>query len=95
MSEIREILKLVSDNIQKKTVNELLDKDITYLEIKNEQEKAYKNYVNLHMPDEQREIIDILLEKKNELDYEYQANVYMAGMLDGYKILKQFGMTKE
>ena len=44
---------------------------------------------------EEREAVDILIARKDELRYESNVNAYMAGILDGYEILKMFDLTKE
>lgn len=95
MDDIRELLKLAVDSMKRKTLNTLLEKDSVYQEIYKEQEDAYQDYVDLEMSEEQREVVDALLTKKYELTFELQENVYMAGLLDGYRVLKSFNLVLE
>lgn len=95
MDEIRELLKLAVDSMGKRTLNNLLRKDTAYQEIKQENDKAYANYIGLEMTESQRDVIDALLAKNYELGYELRANIYMAGMLDGYDLLRSFDLIMQ
>ncbi len=48
-----------------------------------------------HFTESQRNIIDTLLARKDESEFEHTANAYMAGLLDSYRILRNFGLTLE
>lgn len=95
MDEIRELLKLAVDSMKKKTLNTLLEKDSVYQEIRQEQEIAYQNYIDLEMTEKQRDVVDALITKKYELTYELEENIYMAGMIDGYSVLRSFNLVVE
>ena len=45
--------------------------------------------------DLQRGIINALIARENQQEYNCNVNAYMAGMLDVYEILKMFNLTKE
>lgn len=95
MGEIKELLKLAADSMKNRTLNELLKNDTEYQKRYKEEKKALKAVDELELSQEQRDIIDILIARKDEVEHDYHVNTYMAGMLDAYVILKQFELTKE
>lgn len=95
MSEIKELLKLAADSMKNRTLNELLENDTEYQKRFKEEKEALKAVDELELSEEQRDIVDTLIARKDEAEYDYHVNSYMAGMLDAYEILKQFNLTKE
>lgn len=95
MSEIKELLKLAADSMKNRTLNELLENDNEYQKRFKEEKEALKAVDELELSEEQRDIVDTLIARKDEVEYDYHVNSYMAGMLDAYEILKQFNLTKE
>ena len=43
----------------------------------------------------QREIVDTIFVKIDEAYLDNAANIYLAGLLDGYRTFKNFSLTKE
>lgn len=95
MGEIKELLKLAADSMKNRTLNELLKNDTEYQKRFKEEKEALKAVDELDLSEEQRDIVDTLIARKDEAEYDYHVNTYMAGMLDAYEILKQFELTKE
>ena len=95
MGEIKELLKLVADSMKNRTLYELLENDTEYQKRFKEEKEALKAVDELELSEEQRDIVDTLIARKDEVEYDYHVNTYMAGMLDAYEILKQFELTKE
>lgn len=95
MSEVKELLKLAADSMKNRTLNELLENDTEYQKRFKEEKEALKVVDELELSEEQRDIVDTLIARKDEAEYDYHVNSYMAGMLDAYDILKQFNLTKE
>lgn len=95
MSEVKELLKLAADSMKNLTLNELLENDTEYQKRFKEEKEALKVVDELELSEEQRDIVDTLIARKDEAEYDYHVNSYMAGMLDAYEILKQFNLTKE
>lgn len=52
-------------------------------------------FEKLELTEQQRGIINTLIARENEQEYDYNINAYIAGMLDAYEILKMFNLTKE
>ena len=95
MGEIKELLKLAADSMKNRTLNELLKNDTEYQKRFKEEKEALKAVDELELSEEQKDIVDTLIARKDEAEYDYHVNTYMAGMLDPYEILKQFELTKE
>lgn len=95
MKEVKELLKLAADSMKNKTLNQLLKNDVEYQKKGEEEKQALETVGELNLTEEEREAVDILIARKDELRYESNVNAYMAGMLDGYEILRMFDLTKE
>ena len=95
MGGIKELLKLAADSMKNRTLNELLESDTEYQKRFKEEKEALKAVDELDLSEEPRDIVDTLIARKDEAEYDYHVNTYMAGMLDAYEILKQFELTKE
>ena len=95
MGEIKELLKLAADSMKNRTLYELLENDTEYQKRFKEEKEALKAVDELELSEEQRDIVDTLIARKDEAEFDYHVNTYMAGMLDAYEILKQFELTKE
>lgn len=94
MSEVKELLKLAVDSMKNRTLYKLLENDTEYQKRLQEEKEALKAVDELELSEEQRDIVDTLIARKEEVEYDYRVNTYMAGMLDAYDILKQFELTK-
>lgn len=92
---IKETLKLCMDSLKDNTLNTLLKQDADYQTALLEYRQAHQRYQNTDFTESQREVIDTLLARKDESEFEHTANAYMAGLLDSYRILRNFGLTNE
>lgn len=95
MSRITDLLKLAADSMKNRTLTELLEKDTEYLKRLEEEKQALKAVDELELTEEQRNVVDTLIARKEEREYDYHINSYMAGMLDAYEVLKEFNLTNE
>lgn len=95
MSNVKEILKLAMDSMKNSTLEELLKNDRGYQERVEEEKRAYCQLQGLELTEEEKDAIEYVLAKKDDVTYEYKINAYMAGMLDAYEILRLFDLTKE
>ena len=94
MSEVKELLKLAADGMKNRTLNELLENDTEYQKRFKEEKEVLKAVDALELSEEQRNIVDTLIARKDEVEFDYNVNTYMAGMLDAYEILNQFGVIE-
>jgi len=94
-SDIKDCLKLAMDSIKNRTLNQLLDLDREYQRRSEEERAAYNAYEKTEFAEKQREVVDTLIAKNSEVNFDRNINEYMAGMLDAYSILKLFGITNE
>lgn len=92
---IKETIKLCMDSLKNNTLNALLTQDTDYQTALLECRQAHQLYQNTDFTESQRETIDTLLARKDECEFEHIANAYIAGLLDSYRILKNFGLTLE
>ena len=92
---IKETQKLCMDSLKSNTLNTLLTQDTDYQAAMLEYRQAHQLYQDTDFTESQREIIDTLLARKDESEFEHIANAYMAGLLDSYRILKNFDLTLE
>nr|WP_300662590.1 hypothetical protein [uncultured Acetatifactor sp.] len=92
---IKEIMKLCMDSMKTNTLNTLLAQDADYQASHLECQQAYERYRAADFTEAQRDITDTLLARIDESEFERTANAYMAGLLDSYRILKNFGLTLE
>lgn len=92
---IKETLKLCMDSLKNNTLNTLLTQDADYQAALLECRQAHQLYQNTDFTESQRETIDTLLARKDECEFEHITNAYIAGLLDSYHILKNFGLTLE
>lgn len=92
---IKETLKLCMDSLKDNTLNTLLTQDADYQTVLLEYRQAHQRYQDTDFTESQREVIDTLLARKDESEFEHTANAYMAGLLDSYRILRNFGLTLE
>lgn len=95
MKEVKELLKLAADSMKDETLYQLLENDMEYQKRSGEVKQALKDVDELELTEKQRYIVDNLIARKDEVEYDYHVNAYMAGMLDGYEILKMFNLTRE
>lgn len=90
---IKETLKLCMDNLKSNTLNTLLTGDADYQASLLEYRQSCELYQNADFTESQRDIVDTILARKDESSFEHTSNAYMAGLLDGYRILRMLGLT--
>lgn len=95
LDDLQTTVKLLTNSMMRQTLEELLKNDISFEKTRNELIDAQTKFDQLNLDDKQRDIIEKLIARKDELNFEYNANVYIAGILDSYELLKQFGITNE
>lgn len=95
MREVKEILKLVVDSMKNETLYQLLKNDTEFQEKSEKKEQALKAVEELELTENQRQTVNTLMAAKDEIEYDFRVNSYMAGILDGYEILKKFNLTRE
>lgn len=95
MKDVKELLKLAADSMKNETFYQLLEDDKEFQKRSEEEKQALKAVNDLELTENQKYIVDTLIARKDEIEYDYQVNAYMAGMLDGYEILKMFNLTRE
>lgn len=95
MDEIKELLKLAVDSMKNRTLDELLKNDMEYQKRVEEVKQTLQAIDSLELTEDQREIVDTFIARKDEAEYDYHINAYMAGIIDAYGILRQFNLTKE
>lgn len=81
--------------MKNQTLYELLENDTEFQKRSEEAKQALKAVSELDLTEKQKNIVDTLIARKDEMEYDYTINCYMAGMLNAYEILKQFNLTKE
>lgn len=93
--ELRVLVKLCLDSSKRITYSQLLEMDEVY---KN-QEKAYRQALNAYeaikLTAEQKDAVQNLIAKTDELAFEANLMAYEAGLLDAYRVLKLLGVTNE
>lgn len=95
VQDIKETLKLSMDTLKNNTLNTLLTQDDDYQSALHEYQQAYELYQNTAFTESKRSLIDTLLTRMDECELEHTVNAYMAGLLDSYRILRNFGLTNE
>lgn len=95
IEEIKETLKLYMDSLKSTTLHNLLSEDREYQLCQLNYLQAYRRYQKTDFTESQRDLVDTVLARKDERDLEHTTLAYMAGLLDSYRILKNFGLTAE
>ncbi len=92
---IRETLKLYMDNLKTNTLHHLLAADQDYQTALLAYQEAFAHYQGTEFTPAQRDIADTVLARSEECSFEHVTNAYIAGLLDSYRILRDFGLTLE
>ena len=95
LGDIKGSMKLAMESLKNRTLNRLLELDKEYQIRLQEQRLAYNVYEQTEFSEEQRKVIDMLIARNEEANFDKSVNEYMAGMIDAYSILKLFGLTNE
>lgn len=75
MSRITDLLRLAADSMKNRTLMELLEKDTEYLKRLQEEKQALKAVDELELTEEQRNVVDTLIARKEEREYDYLINL--------------------
>ncbi len=92
---IKDTLKLCMDSLKSTTLQNLLAQDQDYQDARLAYQEAVSHYQSADFAPSQREIVDTILARDEERCFEHVTNAYIAGLLDSYRILRDFGLTLE
>ena len=81
MSELKELLKLAADSLKNETLSKLLENDLEFQKKSKEEIQALKAVDELELTEEQRHIVDTLIARKDELEYDYHINAYTLALV--------------
>ncbi|MCI8550662.1 MAG: hypothetical protein HFI68_08765 [Lachnospiraceae bacterium] len=95
MEIIKEKLKLMAGSMKSGTLNTLLTNDAEYQKVVAEVRRADEKYRTLKLSENEEETVGTLIARRDEAETERVVNAYMAGILDGYEIMKSLGMVEE
>lgn len=90
-----ELLKRAADIMKEGTLRELLKGDKSYEKATKEADMAEKRYLQLHLLPEQKEIVNELLQCRDQSYYHYSVLAYMAGIKDSFQFIKYSDSCKQ
>lgn len=93
--DVKVLVRLGADSMCSQTFRRIARNDDVLEQERVQFAWAEKQYQDMELEDWQREIIDTYFARKDELMYEHSTDSYIAGILDGYRILREFGLTRE
>lgn len=94
--DIKVLVRLGADSmLNSQTFRQIADEDSVFQQERVQFQRAEKQYEEMCLEKWQRDIIDVYMAKKDEMMYSHSTNSYIAGILDGYRILREFGLTRE
>lgn len=93
--EIFELIQLGADSMKNSTYQMLLDSDAGYHAKESEIRELMSVERHMSLTEDQKEVVERIFARMEERQYHVIADAYMAGILDGYKLLKDFGLTRE
>lgn len=77
------------------SLHKYLNSDEVYQKNLKKLSASKELYKSMELPDHQKLIVDFLLDAKDSCEFDRVANAYLAGLYDGYRILKFLGLTNE
>lgn len=77
-----------SDDIKEITLSQLLEEDKSYQNSHTQHNLAEKDYINLNLSQEQRDVVDRLLSCTDENNMDYSSLSYLAELFDSSKLFK-------
>ncbi len=88
--DFNDVLKRMLIELKEITLRNLLNNDLNYQKACEKQDTAEKDYLNMELLKEQRNIIEELLLWTDVSNAEYSTLSYLAGIHDGCKLFKLF-----
>lgn len=94
--DVKVLVRLGADSmLNSQTFHQIAKNDVVFEQERVQFKWAEKRYKEMNLEDWQRDIIEECFAKKDEMMYSHSTDSYIAGILDGYRILKEFGLTRE
>lgn len=78
--EFQQLFQQSANFLRERTINQLLQQCAEYQEINQWEEEAEKQYLQLDLSEEQREVVDTLLLYKEKSCLLYADSAYLAGI---------------
>lgn len=88
--DIKDTMRTISERVGHSTYQYLLSGDDEYLENYKKICDLEKICMELGIEEDKQEKVCELIREWNGMEYHFAANAYMAGMLDGYAIFRDF-----
>ena len=82
--EFKELFQVATETLREKTIHPLLKADTIYQQDSENEGMAEKDYLQLELTEEHRNICNRLLECRDKQDIEYAAHAYIAGLYDAF-----------
>lgn len=90
-----DVFKCSVESMKEKSVSSLLAIDSDYQNYTNQEIIAEEQYMSLNLSEEQKEIVNQLLDARDKQNIEYSNLSYLAGIMDCIKILKYLNIPIE
>lgn len=90
-----DVFKCSVESMKEKSVSSLLATDSDYQNFTNQETIAEEQYMSLNLSQEQKEIVNQLLDARDKQNMEYSNLSYLAGIMDCIKILKYLNIPIE
>ena len=85
--DLKELFKVAVEALREQTIHSLLEADMTYQKDSENEGIAERDYLQLDLTTEQREVCNRLLECRDKEDCEYATHAYIAGLYDAFRIM--------
>ena len=85
--DLKELFKVAVETLREQTIHSLLEADMTYQKDSENEGIAERDYLQLDLTTEQREVCNRLLECRDKEDCEYATYSYIAGLYDAFRIM--------
>ena len=85
--DLKELFKVAVETLREQTIHSLLEADMTYQKDSENEGIAERDYLQLDLTTEQREVCNRLLECRDKEDCEYATHAYIAGLYDSFRIM--------
>lgn len=92
---MRDMVSLMLDSMKNNTYSKLLGSDQSYRATNDEVEALQTVYDDMELDAGDKTKIDTLLSLTEEAEWSKRVNAYLAGIIDGYMLLKFFGVINE